>query len=220
MGVAVDGAGRQRTEDRLRVRPPERAARRRLPELTIGLLLVALGALVVVLWTSSATARVPVLAVARDVDPGTALAAGDLRTVDVAVDADVPLLRAERAPEVVGRRTRTGLAGGTLLSEGLLVDEAPVAGGSSVVGLDLAPGQFPSPDLRTGDVVKVISAPTDRGEPAAVLVERAEVFSAGPPDENDGSRLVSVVVAEADAAVVAGAAAQDAVRLALLGGGP
>lgn len=208
--------------DPVRVQPPASRTRRRLPEVLVGLLLVAgctLGA--VVTWTNT-NGRSPVLMVARPVAPGAVLGEADVATVGVAADDGLVTLPAAALPEVLGRAARVPLSAGTLLSQDVLAAGSAVPEGSSVVGLALEPGAFPTRELRSGDVVQVIGTPSavasgETGQ-AAVLVAHAQVFSVSPVGEGSDRLLVSVLVPETEAAGVAGAAARGAVRLATTGG--
>jgi hypothetical protein len=88
----------------------------------------------------------------------------------------------------------------------------------------LGPGEYPTSKLRRGDLVDVVLAPT--AAPAAgaptvtgeVLVPAAKVWDIEKRNDNSGTLIVSVVVPDAQLPVVAAAAAQKQVRLALSGG--
>lgn len=213
--------GARAGSDQVRVQPPASRTRRRLPEILIGLLLVAGCALAAVVTWTNTSGRAPVLVVARPVQPGAALVEADLTTVGVAADGGLATLPATALQEVVGRVARVPLSAGTLLSEDLVAPESAVPDGFGIVGLSLEPGAFPTPELRAGDVVQVIGTPTAGAAGVAgesvVLVEAAQVFSVSPAGESTDRQLVAVVVPELDTAKVAGAAAQDGIRLAMTG---
>ena len=77
--------------------------------------------------------------------------------------------------------------------------------------LALAPGQYPTPRLAIGDLVSIMEV----SDELAVLVEAAEVVGIEPVG-TQGQRFVSLQTGEADASVVAQAAAIGEVRLVLI----
>ena len=192
---------------------PGRARRVRLPELALGIVVVAGCALAAVLWQASSVEREPVLAIRQAVQRGETLTAEDLRVVYMSTDDPVRSLGESELSAVVGRVASADLAEGTLLSAGLFLDGSAVDAGDGVVGLALEPGQVPTAALRSGDLVNVV-APGD-GTDGAVLAERAEVYAVEDlPAE--GRVFVSLALPEADANAVAAAADGSQLRLVLV----
>jgi hypothetical protein len=184
----------------------------RIPELAVGVLVVAGCALGAVLWQASAVERDAVLALRNDVSRGEAVSADDLRVVYVSSDDPIGHVAEGRLADVVGRVAATDLPAGTLLSPALLVAGAAVEPGQGVVGLALEPGQVPTATLRAGDVVNVVAGGTDIDN---VLAQRAEVYAIEElPTE--GRVFVSLAMPETDANAVATAAEAGPVRLVLV----
>lgn len=198
-----------------RLEPP--AGRRvRLPELALGIVVIAGCALASVLWQASSVERDPVLAVRDGVRRGEVLTADDLEVVYVASDDPIGHLPETELTAVVGGVAAVDLAPGTLLTTDLVIAGAAVTAGEGVVGLALEPGQVPTATLRPGDVVNVVAGPdaSDGGE--AILAERAEVYAIEElPAE--GRVFVSLGMDEAVANDVAAAAERGRVRLVLVG---
>lgn len=170
-------------------------------------------ALAAVLWHMSSVDRDPVLALASDVARGAVVESSDLEVAYVGSDHDIAhLSEAERA-SVVGRVALADLEAGTLLTRGMLADEAAVASGEGVVGLALKAGQLPTSTLLPGDRVNVVAGEASSSEP---LVEAAEVFSVEALDGGDG-RFVALQMPEGPANTVAAAAERGAIRLVLVG---
>lgn len=209
----------------VRIQPPASRTQRRLPEVAVGVLLVVGCALAAVLWSASAGDRVPVLALARAVPAGARLTDVDLAPLGVSADAGIVTIPATALSEVVGQVARVPLSQGTLLTADLLAADSAVPPGTSIVGLALAPGAVPTPELRPGDLVQVIgtpvaTAPTESPLRTGVLVDAAEVFSVDDVAETTDLRWVAIVVPVQSAAEVSAAASQDAVRLAVVGREP
>lgn len=200
-----------------RVDPPTPAGRRlQVPQLAVGLLLTAGAALAFVLWNAASVQRTPVLALTADVIRGQILAAEDLQVVHVGTDDPVTLTAPDVAGVLVGRAAVTDLPAGTLVVPGQFATASALTPGAGVVGLALGPGQYPTPQLRIGDLVNVvvISDAADRQ-----LVEAAEVVWVEPVG-TQGQRFVSLLTGEGLAAEVATAAAQGEVRLVLVARDP
>ena len=192
--------------------PPEPAVRRvRVPQLAVGLLLSGLAALGFVLFNAASIQRSPVLALSADVQRGQVLEVEDLQVVHVGTDDVLAATPADRPDLLVGRAAVTDLAVGTLLTVDQVAAGATLTPGAGVVGLALAPGQYPTPRLAIGDLVSVVEV----ADELEVLVEAAEVVGIEPVG-TQGQRFVSLQTGEADASAVARAAAAGEVRLVLI----
>ena len=192
--------------------PPEPAVRRvRVPQLAVGVLLSGLAALGFVLFNASSVQRTPVLALASDVQRGQILELEDLQVVHVGTDDVLALTPADRSDLLVGRAAVTDLVAGTLVTTDQVAAGATLTPGAGVVGLALAPGQYPTPRLAIGDLVSVVEV----SDGLVVLVEAAEVVGIEPVG-TQGQRFISLQTGETDAPVVAQAAAAGEVRLVLI----
>lgn len=190
-----------------------RAAARNRTRVAVGALVLAASALAAGLLYANAGDRRPVLAVARAVEAGQVLEAGDLREV---LASPVPGLRtvpASARRDLVGRTATVRLDPGALLHPSQVVRGPALDPSLAEVGGLLQPGQYPT-GLRTGDRVLAVvlpapGAPAAGGGPPPV---RAVVTAVGKPA---GTGLpVSLGVAPGDATVVAAAGAGG--RLALI----
>lgn len=169
-------------------------------------------ALAAVLWHMSSVDRDPVLAVASSVDRGEVIESSDLEVAYVGSDDGIAHLSEAETASVVGRVALADLEVGTLLTRGMLADDAAVASGEGVVGLALEPGELPTSTLLPGDRVNVVAGEVSSSEP---LVEAAEVFSVEELD-GGGGRFVALKMPEAPANTVAAAAERGAIRLVLV----
>ena len=195
-----------------RPEPPEPAIRRvRVPQLALGVLLSGLAVLGFVLFNAASVQRTPVLALATDVLRGQVLELEDLQVAHVGTDDVLAMTPADRADLLVGRAAVTDLRAGTLLTEDQVAAGATLTPGAGVVGLALAPGQYPTPQLAIGDLVTVVEVADQLVE----LVEAAEVVGIEAVG-SQGQRFISLQTGEPDAATVAAAAATGEVRLVLI----
>jgi hypothetical protein len=200
------------TTNDARVGPPLPAVRRvRVPQLVLGLFLTGIAALGFVLFNAASVQRTPVLALATDVVRGDVLGQEDLQVVHVGSDDVLALTPADAAASLVGRAAIGNLSAGTLVTAEQFAVGATLSPGGGIVGLALAPGQYPTPRLRIGDLVNVVEV----SDGQQLLVEAAEVVEVEPVG-TQGQRFVSLLAGEEAAATVATAAAAGEVRLVLI----
>lgn len=218
--------------DSLRVEPPAKQRRTHVPQMVVALFLIAGFALLAVFGYSQATARTPVVALAVDVMRGQQIEGSMLEVVYVSTDDPISFVTPQTSPEFFGRRAIADLSAGTLLSPSLFVANTTLARGEAVVGLALAPGEYPSPFLSPGDHVAVVrvvrdttqlseaigsvNGTSDEGEAFApadlVLVTDATVFDVSVL-VGQGELFVSLRLSDVDAPLVAAADAAGVVRL-------
>lgn len=178
-----------------------------------------LACLALVLALAPRTGGVPVVVAARDLPPGTVLAAGDVVVVDRPPD-HVPAGALAGAAAAEGHVLAGAARGGEVLTD------------VRVVGPELAVRAHGSPDaaavpvrladadaaalLTPGSRVDVVTAGAEAGEPV-VLAEAAAVLAVLPPAEGPGTRgrLVLVALPQALATRVAAAALTDQVAITL-----
>ena len=132
----------------------------RVPELLLGVLLVAGCALAAVIWQQSASTTREALVFARDVTRGEVLGPADFAAAHVRATG-ARLLPFKDADRLVGRVAAADLSALTPVTDDLAVETVPLGADESLVGRRLALGQFPS-GLKSGDhvVVVLIDAPT------------------------------------------------------------
>jgi hypothetical protein len=206
------GNGPQSTSQ-LRLEPPRR--RVQVPQLRIAVFLVAIGALVAVVLFSRAAAREPVIALAQSVERGQVVAADDLMVVYVASDDPIATVGSDQNSMVVGLTAVADLEAGTILTPAQFVSGNVLASGEAVVGVALAPGEYPTLRLAPGDPVDVVV--TDPAAEAGRVIVLAVVFDIAELG-TQGDRFVSLQIPADKAAEVAAAASADRVRLVLVAG--
>jgi hypothetical protein len=195
--------------------------------LVAGALLVVLSALGGVLLFSASDDRVEVLVAAGDLQPGGSVEHADLRIARVAVDAGVATIGPDGAADLIGRQPIGRVPAGTLLSAGMFAEELPLAAGEVVIGAALDPGEAPLSGLQVGAGVELVvldlADPEQGGErigadaSAAITPIGTATIWAVEPIAN-GQLWVSVRVAREVGLEASLAAAQDALRLVLIGG--
>lgn len=218
--MAATVRGDRRDDDLVSGTPFDLAAaqngrnRSRVPEILVGTLVVAVFALAGAWFYTSSTERVAYLAVRQPIERGAIVAREDLTSYEINTEGDIRAVRAQLAPDIIGKVALVDLEEGALITAGYFADKALIPPGFGVVGLDLAPGEFPSFSLSPGDRVRVVITPPGsqllgEGEQAEVIedVEVVAVSSSGR------DRFISLTMSTAEADRVVIADAQERVRL-------
>lgn len=199
-----------------------KTSRSRLPEVALGLLIVAVFGLASLWWFTSATEKIEVLALANTVGRGDVLEVEDLVVVSINTDDVLATIDRFGANRIVGRVALTDMATGTLVTLSQFAADDALEVGEGVVGLELDAGEMPTLRLLPGNTVSVVLTPRqgsteelrdggarDVGE---VLVEAAVVVEAAPVGAQ-GRLFVALSMTEQQAQAVAVAASQQRVRL-------
>ncbi|MEV4199339.1 SAF domain-containing protein [Micromonospora globbae] len=189
--------------------------RRRWGLFALGVVLVALCAVIAYLLVVTAGVTRAYLAVGHDVPYGTTISAGDLVVVNVNPAAGLSPIPASDRDQVVGKHAAADLFAGTLLTRAQLTDKAIPAPGEQLVGIELKPGQLPARALRPGDAVILVVVPptglagvpdTQSGGTSRPSTIPATVAGTAPPQTN-GNVRVDVAVSQSDGPTVASMAA-------------
>ena len=194
----------------------------RIPEVLLGVLLVAGCALGALLWQRSSSATSPALVLAHDVRRGDVLELQDFTSAEVRATGArlLPFADAER---LVGRVVAADFRAFTPVTDDLAVEVIPLGVDESLVGRRLEVGQFPE-GLQPGDLVTVVVLEPDalgaigsstigagpRTTPLPATLETLSVIDGGP-----GDVVATLRVASGAAEQIAAA---PEVRLALVAG--
>jgi hypothetical protein len=185
-----------------------RPASRRRARLATGAVLAAIGiGGNVLLYTSLDDATEVVQAVAT-IRQGERIEASDLRSVEVDLDASVPVVPASQIDLLVGQYARTYIGAGALVIDVMLQPEPLITPGQGVVAVEIRPTLVPR-DLRERSQIFVVVVPDDDTDP---FVTSGRVVGRTEGDSGDVLSL-SVELSRADAPRVA---AGDDVRVVLL----
>jgi hypothetical protein len=216
-------APRNGTPVDLRLDPPQGQARRpKLSWIALGLAVVLAGGLFGAITLARVADREPVLALTTPIERGQLLTAEHLRTVNVASDEQLSLVALEDRDELIGLVSTSSLPTGSLLAREQFSDGPQLEPGSSVVGLELQAGEYPTRSLAPGDRVEVVRTPdpasarSDAATGASVLTGDAEVFAVEALSETSSALMISLSVPREVGPAIAGAAADGRVRLVLV----
>lgn len=149
------------------------------------------------LLVSGAGGKTEVLVAAGSVPAGHAITSEDVRTTSVA--GDVRAIRASDLASVLGQSTAVGLVPGQLLNRDMLTTATVPAPDQAMIGLSLAPGQFPADGLAVGDQVLAVMIPSAVGAEGdtsltARALTTAQVFGLRADPSSGADTLVTLVV--------------------------
>ncbi|RZT82033.1 SAF domain-containing protein [Micromonospora violae] len=198
------------------VNPPTVVRQRRVRPGLLGLavLLIALGGLGAAFAVTSVRATGSYLAVARPVEVGREISAGDLVTVQVAGGQGLRPVPAGRLDEVVGKRAAVALVPGTLLTLGQVTDDPLLGPGQQQIALGLKTAQVPARELHPGDKVLLVSTPdknADDNTAAATRFTATVIDMVSPANDN---RVLYLALLTRDVPAVVALASQE--RLAVV----
>ena len=203
----VRGDGQRRSPMQVPVTTRRQAVGRNRSRIGAGVFALALAGLLAVLVYGNVGQRHPVLAVARDVDPGQVITAGDLRVVQVAADADVKTVASSERSSIVGQRAAVRLLPGSILAPEAVTQGNVVADGATVIGAVVQPGQYPL-GLRAGDEVDVVVT----GGPSGDRPVRADIIAVSSTRGASGT-AISLAVPQDSAARLAVAGSEGRLLL-------
>lgn len=172
---------------------PLRRRKVRVPELAIGLFVIASSVTVSVVLNTDDSRGTGVLAVNRAVERGETIARGDLTVVTLTADQNIALLSTRLTEEVVGMRAAVDIETGTPLSASHLFDVAPLSSTDAVVGIVVDDSKSPS-DLVVGDTVRVVflDSSLEEGDVVTTLPSLAEVWTVSSADGLSSERSISL----------------------------
>lgn len=149
----------------------------RVPELVVGVVLVAGCALLAVMLSSRSNTTTTVVVASRSVARGSAIVADDLKGAEMA-GATTAMVRGSDAVDLIGQIALVDIAADSPLTQSFVAAARPLLDGEALTSMALAPGQVP-PDLAPNDHVRVVVTSVGvAGETQATLLdEQAIVWS-------------------------------------------
>lgn len=197
--------------------------RRRLGLAAVGGLFILLAGLIGASLFASLRSSVPVLVLRTDVAAGDVLTADDLLAAELGADGlgQLSYVTVERQDQIVGLTALGPIPAGSLVSPAMFGDRSEIIPADhSVVGVVLDRGALPAGVVQPGDEVELIAAADTIGlteVAVADVIGRARIWVVEPATELERGTSVSVVVASDLVPAVAQAAADDRLRIGLVG---
>jgi len=210
-GGKAKGGGAKSAPVQSRVRSRPRPA---IIALSIALIIVAgLGAAYIYTTTGRTT---EVFSASSAISRGSVVEPGDLTTVEIPDNQQIPSYATTDADSVIGKTATVDIPAGTLISPNNVASQAGLPADTSIVGVSLTPAQLPSFPMSSGDPVRIVETPVNQGDPPATTPKTISATVASVTKDNvSGNTVVSVQVNSRDAADLAARAATGRVALIL-----
>lgn len=210
---------RSSVDSRVAVQVPRIKPRGRHRTLWVTAGVGAISALMMVVGLQSYTKRVSVIVANGEIERGQIVDVGDIKVVELSGVSGLNIF--DDPNELVGKIATVSLTEGDVLSSSTVSETIGLDANQSVSGLVVGPGQYPTKDLKPGDLVDVIAAGSKENGGGARLASGVRIYAVLQPEEV-GSRtdlLVSVVLDDDQATAVAAQVEQPGgIRLTLRGG--
>lgn len=193
--------------------PPSGMVRRRIPELAVGVLLMAMCALLAVFVLGGQQQAVPVVVMGNSVPRGDLVTAADLAIIEIAFDGSLNAVEWEQRSTLVGKAALTDLPAGVIPSSSSVASAAVLGDGMRALGVVLDAGAVPDPRITIGDRVDILlpnESAADGPGPVAAALEVLQVSREG------NSWFLTFAVPEPLAGAVADAFSSGDVRLAVV----
>jgi hypothetical protein len=200
--------------------------KRRPSWVLIGTIVVGLSALLGAYVFGTISDTIQVTVAGRDLDPGEAISASDLRVVEIGRTDEFRAVQPFQQELIIGLAPLGPIPEGTMLNTGLFVSaDSGVPSGKVVVGSSLSAGAVPTPSLGAADKVVILATSPEAvgvaGAPSpAVVLGEATVWSVRGEASTTGESgrvWVALLIDESQQRDVAQAAADGRLRLALTG---
>lgn len=147
-------------QDRVETTQNEQIAKRRwrIPELTIGLVLMLGGALGSILLSRSGDSVVVVVGTAHDLERGVKIKSADLVAIETPLSLAGAYVAADEASSLLGQTVLIDIRAATPLTSSMLSTDELLQPSEALTSAAVQIGNFPS-DLAVGDFVRVITVP-------------------------------------------------------------
>jgi len=207
------GSRRSPTPKPPRVLPSNAKRSFRLPEVVLGVLLVAGCALGAVLWQRSADSTTTVVVASRAIARGAIIGPDDLRGAQVGGETSA-MISGESAHALLGKVALVDIAANVPMSLSLLSDTQPLGADEALTSMALKAGDFP-PDLAADDHVRVLATgrPDATGSAVTTLVDEGALVWSVDESADGTSTIVTVRGSLSLATAIAAADRIDLVRV-------
>ena len=164
----------------------------RLPEVVLGVLLVAGCALGAVLWQRSADSTTTVVVASRPIARGSIIGPDDLRGAQVGGETSA-MISGESAHALLGKVALVDIAANVPMSLSLLSDSQPLGVDEALTSMALKPGDYP-PDLAADDTVRILvtGRPDATGSAVTTLVDEGALVWAVDESADGAATIVTI----------------------------
>ena len=154
--------------------------KKRVPDMAVGIALIALGVIGSMAVYRSASATVSVVGVVRDLDRGWVIEASDLQAIRISPETAQYFVDASNAGSLLGKSLTVSVNGGTPLSESMVSSASPLGLDEALTSAAVPTGNIPA-NLAVNDKVRLVLTPD------------ATIANASPPLLFDEAVTISAI---------------------------
>jgi hypothetical protein len=132
--------------------------KKRVPDMAVGIALIAFGVIGSMAVYRSASATVSVVGVVRDVDRGQVIEASDLQAIRISPETAQYFVDASNAGSLIGKSLTVSVKSGTPLSESMVSSASPLGLDEALTSAAVPTGNIPA-NLAVNDKVRLVLTP-------------------------------------------------------------
>ena len=132
--------------------------KKHVPDMAVGIALIAFGVIGSMAVYRSASATVSVVGVVRDVDRGQVIEASDLQAIRISLETAQYFVDASNAGSLLGKSLTVSVKGGTPLSESMVSSASPLGLDEALTSAAVPTGNIPA-NLAVNDKVRLVLTP-------------------------------------------------------------
>lgn len=184
--------------------------------LLLGVALVIVAVLAVVYVVNNMRETSQVLVMAKPVQQGQTISAGDLKTAEINSDSGLAAVPQGQQSQVVGRVAAVPLSAGTVLNPSDVTVGLIPGPEQSLVGITVSQDKMPAAELVAGDIIRLVDTPRDQDDSPAqgpITTEAQVVSTRLIPEQR--MTTIDVLVPQGEASWVSARAATHRVGVVL-----
>jgi hypothetical protein len=132
--------------------------KKRVPDMAVGIALIAIGLIGSIAVYRSASETVAVVGASSKLERGQVIEAGDLKAIHISPEAAQFFIRASNAGSLLGKTLAISIVSGTPLSESMVSNSSPLSVGEALTSAAIPIGNIPA-KLAANDNVRLVLTP-------------------------------------------------------------
>ena len=167
--------------------------KKRVPDMAVGIALIALGVIGSMTVYRSASATVSVVGVVSDLDRGQVIEASDIQAIRVSPETAQFFVDASNAGSLLGKSLTVSIKGGSPLSESMVSSESPLGLNEALTSAAVPAGNIPA-NLAVNDKVRLVLTPDatiTNASPPLLFDEAVTISAIEQSDELNSAVIVT-----------------------------
>jgi hypothetical protein len=167
--------------------------KKRVPDMAVGIALIALGVIGSMTVYRSASATVSVVGVVSDLDRGQVIEASDLQAIRISPETAQFFVDASNAGSLLGKSLTVSIKGGSPLSESMVSSASPLGLNEALTSAAVPAGNIPA-NLAVNDKVRLVLTPDatiTNASPPLLFDEAVTISAIEQSDELNSAVIVT-----------------------------